>query len=105
MVCLRAGDVELPKRNGVAQQQRQNNEEKAKRQAGTDIEAMQVKSAIAKLFRPSTKFAEHLGLLLLSTKARPMGTARTRIQDAALSLTFFRALLVVICPYSLSRHC
>src|SRR5712671_6391525 len=73
MVCLRAGDVELPKRNGVAQQQRQDNEEKAKRQAGTDIETMQVKSAIAKLFRPSTKFAEHLGLLLLSSVVRSDG--------------------------------
>jgi hypothetical protein len=85
--------MELPKRNHVAQQQRQNNEEKAKRQAATDIEAMQVKSAIAKLFRPSTKFAEHLRLLLLSSIARPMGSARTRIQDGALSLTFFWALL------------
>src|SRR5712675_761164 len=73
MVCLSAGDMELPKRNGVAQQKRQDNEEKAKRQAGTDIETMQVKSAIAKLFRPSAKFAEHLGLLLLSSLARSDG--------------------------------
>jgi uncharacterized protein (DUF1800 family) len=73
--------MELPKRNGVAQQQRQDNEEKAKRQAGTDIETMQVKSAIAKLFRPSTKFAEHLGLLLLSSLARSMVSAQTRIED------------------------
>src|SRR5882757_2290693 len=105
MVCLRAGDMELPKRNGVAQQQRQDNEEKAKRQAGTDIETMQVKSAIAKLFRPSTKFAEHLGLLLLSSIARPMGSARTRIQDdGALSSTFFWALLGFIGPCSLRRQ-
>jgi hypothetical protein len=59
-VCLGAGQVELPKRNRVPHQKRQDNEEKAKRQAGTDIETMQVKSAIAHLFRPSGKSAEHL---------------------------------------------
>src|SRR6267378_8628549 len=105
MVSLRAGDVELPERNGVAQQQRQDNEEKAKRQAGTDIETVQVKSAIAKLFRPSTKFAAHLGLLLPFSIARSDGqrtnSNRRRRKAVLTNATTDLTLLGFIGPYSL----
>jgi hypothetical protein len=70
--------VELPKRNRVSYQQGQDNEKKAKREAGTDIKTTQVKSAFAHLFRPSGKFPEHQSLPILYLKLRARSLALER---------------------------
>jgi hypothetical protein len=53
--------VELPKQDSVSHQHRQDNEDKAERQAGTDVEPMEMRSFLASLFRPFSQFRDHNG--------------------------------------------
>jgi hypothetical protein len=56
---LNPSQMELPEQNGASQQHREDYEDKAERQTGTDVESMKAKRSLASLLRPSGKFRDH----------------------------------------------
>src|SRR6516162_9589746 len=67
-LCARL--VELPKQDRISQQKHQYDGEKTECQARTDIETVQVKVALANLFRPSGRFHDRHTLLPIACLKR-----------------------------------